>query len=65
LQIRLNELEGRESRRLASHRGPANKIALLVDSPHCLLSGGEDAVVNAIDVRENKAQKILTQVKFS
>ncbi len=48
-QVRLSEIDGsgalRASRRLAGHRGPANKLALIADQPHVFLSGGEDAVV--------------------
>lgn len=64
-QVRLSELDGsgalRAGRRLAGHRGPANKLALLADRPHTFLSGGEDSVVFEIDVRENKPTKLLVQ----
>jgi len=65
-QIRLSELDETfalvgDGRRLATHKGPANKVALLADAPHCLLSGGEDAIVNAVDVRQPHPQKLLTQ----
>lgn len=63
-QVRLAQINSSgqlvSSRKLASHLGPANKLALLSDSPHVFLSGGEDAVVFNIDVRKPKADKLLT-----
>ncbi|XP_046389045.1 DDB1- and CUL4-associated factor 8-like [Ischnura elegans] len=62
-QVRLAELSStglcRATRRLAQHRGPAHKLALQPDSPHVFLSAGEDAIVNSLDVRESKPQKLV------
>ena len=56
LQVRLAELSAtgvcRSTKKLAQHRGPVNKAALIGDSPHCFLTGGEDGVVFHIDVKE-------------
>lgn len=65
--MRLGELcEGgtacRDTKKLAQHKGPSNKLALNPLEPHVFLSGGEDAVVFSIDVREQKpATKLLEQ----
>ncbi len=57
-QVRLAVLsstgECRSTRRLAHHRKPVNKLALLPETPHVFLSAGEDGRVMAIDVRGNK-----------
>jgi hypothetical protein len=64
-QVRLAELSAtgvcHSTKKLAQHRGPVNKAALLSDSPHCFLTGGEDGVVLLVDVRESKATKLLAQ----
>ena len=66
-QVRLAELSStgscRSTKRLALHRGPANKLSLLPESPHSFLTGGEDGVVYCIDVRESKPTKLLVQRK--
>ena len=65
LKVRLAELSAtgvcRSTKKLAQHRGPVNKAALIGDSPHCFLTGGEDGVVFHIDVREPRPNKILIQ----
>ncbi|CAG7835719.1 unnamed protein product [Allacma fusca] len=62
-QVRLSELNTAGqvwcSRKLAQHRGPAHKLSVSPESPHVVLSCGEDAVVYSIDIREDKAQRIL------
>lgn len=62
-QVRLAELSStgvcKGTRRLASHRGPAHKLALEPDSPHTFLSCGEDGVVFEIDLRDSKPDKLL------
>lgn len=64
-QVRLAELSAtgvcRSTKKLAQHRGPVNKAALIGDSPHCFLTGGEDGVVFHIDVREPRPNKLLVQ----
>ncbi|XP_037072763.1 DDB1- and CUL4-associated factor 8-like [Pollicipes pollicipes] len=63
-QVRLAEIssagECRSIRRLAQHRGSGRKLALQRDSPHTVLSCGEDAVVFSIDVRQNKPNRLTT-----
>lgn len=65
LKVRLAELSAtgvcRSTKKLAQHRGPVNKAALIGDSPHCFLTGGEDGVVFHIDVREPRPNKLLVQ----
>lgn len=60
-QVRLSELNTSGqvwcSRKLAQHRGPAHKLSVSPETPHVVLSAGEDAVVYSIDIREDKAQK--------
>lgn len=63
-QVRLHQVsqtEGlRSSRRLGIHRGATNKLALLKDQPHVVLSSGEDGCVYSHDVRDNKQVKLVT-----
>ncbi|KAK3930304.1 DDB1- and CUL4-associated factor 8 [Frankliniella fusca] len=63
-QVRLAVLsstgECRSTRRLAHHRKPVNKLALLPETPHVFLSAGEDGRVMAIDVRGNKQSTLVT-----
>lgn len=64
----------RSTRKLAQHRGPAHKMTMTNDSPHLLLSAGEDGQVGlllyllllllflqvlSMDIREPKPDKIL------
>ncbi|XP_063222429.1 DDB1- and CUL4-associated factor 8-like [Bacillus rossius redtenbacheri] len=62
-QVRLAELSStgtcRSTRRLAQHRGPAHKLAIHVDTPHIILSSGEDSAVMNIDIRDQKQDKLL------
>jgi len=62
-QVRLAELttsgQLRSTKRLAQHKGPAHKMALIPGTGHSLLSAGEDGQVFMIDVRELKPDKIL------
>ena len=51
----------RSTKKLAQHRGPVNKAALIGESPHCFLTGGEDGVVFHVDVREPRPNKLLVQ----
>ncbi|XP_077611292.1 DDB1- and CUL4-associated factor 8-like [Crocuta crocuta] len=57
-QIRIAELSAlphyKNSKRVAQHRGPSHKLALEPDSPFKFLSSGEDAVVFAIDLRQDQ-----------
>ncbi|XP_015601563.1 DDB1- and CUL4-associated factor 8 isoform X2 [Cephus cinctus] len=59
-QIRLNDLHANISKKLASHRGACHKISTHPDTPHVVLSAGEDAKVLSIDVRRSKPTKLLT-----
>ena len=62
-QVRLAELttagQLRSTKRLAQHKGPAHKMALIPGTGHSLLSAGEDGQVFMIDIRELKPDKIL------
>lgn len=62
-QVRLAELSVtgalRSTRKLAQHKGPAHKMSLIPESPHCVLSAGEDGQVFMMDIREQKPDKIL------
>lgn len=44
---------GQISKRVASHKGASHKMAMVPDSPFQFLTSGEDAVVFAIDLRQN------------
>lgn len=58
-QVRLLDLRNSSSRKLASHHGPSHKLAIHSDTPHVVLSVGEDAKVFSIDIRESKPNKLL------
>lgn len=62
-QVRLAELSltgiCKQTKKLAQHKGGAHKLALELDSPHVFLSCGEDAIVYEIDLREDKANKLV------
>ncbi|GCC44860.1 hypothetical protein chiPu_0028944 [Chiloscyllium punctatum] len=57
-QVRIAELSATEccksTKRVAQHKGSAHKLALEPDSPCTFLSAGEDAVVFAIDLRQER-----------
>nr|CAD7260882.1 unnamed protein product [Timema shepardi] len=59
--VRLAELSStgvcRSTRRLAQHRGPAHKISVHPETPHTLLSSGEDSLVLSLDIRDPKPNK--------
>nr|CAD7412799.1 unnamed protein product [Timema poppensis] len=61
--VRLAELSStgvcRSTRRLAQHRGPAHKISVHPETPHTLLSSGEDSLVLSLDIRDPKPNKLL------
>ncbi|XP_067945504.1 DDB1- and CUL4-associated factor 8-like [Watersipora subatra] len=63
-KVRLAELSSsgscRSTKKLAQHSGAAHKLAVETDSPHCLLSAGEDSVVFQIDLRQRRPTKLLT-----
>uniref|UniRef100_A0A0X3NRG0 Uncharacterized protein n=1 Tax=Schistocephalus solidus TaxID=70667 RepID=A0A0X3NRG0_SCHSO len=48
------------TRCLAKHDGPCHKVSFVADEPSVFLSAGEDGCVFSIDLRETKAQKILS-----
>lgn len=56
-QVRIAQLPAislsRVSRRVAQHRGACHKVALEPDSPVKFLTAGEDAVVFAVDLRQD------------
>lgn len=58
-QVRLALLgsSGRETetRLLVRHSRPVHKIATLPDSPHIVLSCGEDGIVNSVDLRKDSS----------
>lgn len=58
-QVRLLDLRHDTSRRLASHHGPSHKLAVHSETPHVVISVGEDAKVLSIDIRERKPNKLL------
>jgi len=62
-QVRLSVLSGvgvcKGTRLLAQHRRTTHKVAIHHDTPHVFLSAGEDALVMSLDVRTNKASKLL------
>jgi len=62
-QVRLAELSVtgalRSTKKVGQHRGPAHKMTLVPDCPQLMLSAGEDGQVLAVDIREQKPDKIL------
>ncbi|XP_051161175.1 DDB1- and CUL4-associated factor 8 isoform X2 [Leptopilina boulardi] len=57
-QVRLLELPVGKSRRIGSHQGSVHKIAIHKESPHVVLSCGEDGKILSIDIRESKPQRL-------
>nr|XP_033327185.1 DDB1- and CUL4-associated factor 8-like isoform X1 [Megalopta genalis]XP_033327186.1 DDB1- and CUL4-associated factor 8-like isoform X1 [Megalopta genalis]XP_033327187.1 DDB1- and CUL4-associated factor 8-like isoform X1 [Megalopta genalis]XP_033327188.1 DDB1- and CUL4-associated factor 8-like isoform X1 [Megalopta genalis] len=57
-QVRLLDINRGASRNLATHSAPAHKLDIHPDTPHVVLSAGEDAKVLSIDVRDNKATEL-------
>uniref|UniRef100_A0A673UYU8 Uncharacterized protein n=1 Tax=Suricata suricatta TaxID=37032 RepID=A0A673UYU8_SURSU len=57
-QIRIADLSaiphGKNTKRVAQHRGASHSLALEPDSPFKFLSSGEDAVVFTIDLRQDR-----------
>lgn len=66
-QVRLAQLSVtdvcRNTKKLAQHKGAAHKLALIDDSAHTFYSCGEDAAVFEIDIRKDKAQKLVVVKK--
>ncbi|XP_020288878.1 DDB1- and CUL4-associated factor 8 isoform X2 [Pseudomyrmex gracilis] len=58
-QVRLLDIKHNTSKKLAAHRGPSHKLAVHHETPHVVLSAGEDARVFSIDIRESKPNKLL------
>jgi len=56
-QVRVLNVESCVSSRLATHRGPSHKLAVHPETPHLILSAGEDARVFSIDIRETNVNK--------
>ncbi|WAR05503.1 DCAF8-like protein, partial [Mya arenaria] len=63
-QVRLADLSStgvcKGTKKLAQHRGAAHKLSVENDSPHIILSAGEDAVTFEIDLRLDKPNKLVT-----
>ncbi|XP_076654975.1 DDB1- and CUL4-associated factor 8 isoform X2 [Halictus rubicundus] len=60
--VRLLDVNRGASRNVATHDAPTHKLDVHPDTPHIVLSAGEDAKVLSIDIRENEATE-LTVVK--
>lgn len=58
-QVRLLDIRRGVSRKLATHNAPTHKLALHPDTPHVIVSVGEDAKVLSIDIREEKPTKYV------
>lgn len=58
-QVRLLDIRRGLSRRIAMHHAPTHKLAVHPDTPHVIISVGEDARVLSIDIREDKPTKLL------
>lgn len=59
-QVRLSDIASSNSdpsKKIATHRAPAHKLTL--SSARTVLSCGEDAVVNEVDLRLERASKLL------
>lgn len=59
-QVRLLDIRRGASRKLATHNAPTHKLALHPDTPHVIVSVGEDAKVLSIDIREEKPTKYVS-----
>ncbi|XP_078037478.1 DDB1- and CUL4-associated factor 8 isoform X2 [Augochlora pura] len=57
-QVRLLDMNHGASRNVATHSAPAHKLAIHPDTPHVVLSVGEDAKVLSIDIRDSKATEL-------
>lgn len=55
--VRLLNIKGGVSRRLATHYAATHKLAVHPDTPHIIISVGEDSKVLSIDIREQKPTK--------
>lgn len=64
-QVRLLDIRRGVSRKLATHNAPTHKLALHPDTPHVIVSVGEDAKVLSIDIREEKPTKYAFQIVFT
>ncbi|XP_076763520.1 DDB1- and CUL4-associated factor 8 isoform X2 [Xylocopa sonorina] len=58
-QVRLLDIRRGVSRKLATHNAPTHKLALHPDTPHVIISVGQDAKVLSIDIREERPTKLL------
>lgn len=56
-QIRLYDIPHNTSKKIAMHRGPTHKLAVHIETPHVILSAGEDAKVLSTDIRESKPKR--------
>ena len=56
-QVRLLELPIGKSRKIGSHQGPIHKLAIHRETPHIVLSCGEDGKILSIDIRESRPKK--------
>ena len=58
-QVRLLDIRRGISRKIAKHHAPTHKLAIHPDTPHVIISAGEDANVLSIDIRQEKPTKLL------
>lgn len=53
-EVRLLDVRRGKSRKIATHHEQIHRLAVHADTPHIILSAGEDAEVLSIDIREEK-----------
>ncbi|XP_076239277.1 DDB1- and CUL4-associated factor 8 isoform X2 [Calliopsis andreniformis] len=58
-EIRLLDVRQGISRQIAMHSEQIHRLAIHMDTPHIIISAGEDAKVLSIDIRERKPTKLL------
>lgn len=58
-QVRLLDIRRGISRKIAKHHAPTHKLAIHPDTPHVIISVGEDANVLSIDIRQEKPTKYV------
>lgn len=58
-QVRLINLETGTHKLIGSHKASCNKIATHEDTPHVILSAGEDGKVLSIDIRNNEPYRFF------
>lgn len=58
-EVRLLDVRRGKSRKIATHHEQIHRLAVHADTPHIILSAGEDAEVLSIDIREEKPTSLL------